>query len=425
MSKSFEQIKEMLKNNDPILLRHICKSMCFWTGMPIKKFLLWECDPFRETIEKIKKGIIGTSMQLDHWGMEIPNLWAIVERHIKEARGRSLKIMYVQDLWIQNEDIYTTLHMKEKSELEKILIFFHEVGEILYFPEKGLNEFAILDIQWFSDAFKYIITDLRHAYSDLEDEIKNHADYMFFTRSGEMSFRLLEKIWDSFKREKFLEYQKELTKYMERLGMLTRITVFRKDIRASYKVRQRWYVPCMNRRIFNCDDFMTYSAVSSILCFEFQFLPNMLFYKLISSCMDTEWRILTDSKNKCLYQRVAVFYRFDCFIFVGISRNRIEVQVRNLEEHASRKQRADIRAELERKFHHIRDNFHSDLHFQIGYMCSNTKFCDSNCADMLPESIAQQRVLCNLCPVPVKHYISVSDLSWKPEHVSYSSNIDK
>lgn len=56
MSKSFEQVKEMLKNNDPILLRHICKSMCFWTGMPIKKFLLWECDPFRETIEKIKKG---------------------------------------------------------------------------------------------------------------------------------------------------------------------------------------------------------------------------------------------------------------------------------------------------------------------------------------------------------------------------------
>lgn len=154
---------------------------------------MWECDPFRETIEKIKKGIIETSMQLDHWGMEIPNLWAIVERHIKEACGRSLKIIYVQDLWIQNEDIYTTLHMKEKSELEKILIFFHEVGELLFFPEKGLNEFALLDIQWFSDAFKYIITDLRHAYSDLEDEIKNHADYTFFTKSGEMSFRLLEK----------------------------------------------------------------------------------------------------------------------------------------------------------------------------------------------------------------------------------------
>lgn len=162
---------------------------------------------------------------------------------------------------------------------------------------------------------------------------------------------------------------------------------------------------------------MTYSAVSSILCFEFQFLPNMLFYKLISSCMDTEWRILTDSKNKCLYQRVAVFYRFDCFIFVGISRNRIEVQVRNLEEHASRKQRADIRAELERKFHQIRENFHTDLHFRIGYMCSNTKFCDSSCAEMLPEAIAQQRALCTLCPVTMKHYISISDLSWEPEQI--------
>lgn len=66
MSKSFQQIKEMLNNEDPVLLRHISKSMCFWTGMPIKKFLLWESDPFRETIEKIKKGIIETSVQLDH-----------------------------------------------------------------------------------------------------------------------------------------------------------------------------------------------------------------------------------------------------------------------------------------------------------------------------------------------------------------------
>lgn len=96
--------------------------------------------------------------------------------------------------------------MKEKLEFEKILIFFYEVGEIFYFFEEGLNEFVILDIQWFLDVFKYIIIDLRYVYFDLEDEIKNYVDYMFFIRSGEMFFCLLEKIWDSFKREKFLEY---------------------------------------------------------------------------------------------------------------------------------------------------------------------------------------------------------------------------
>lgn len=122
-----------------------------------------------------------------------------------------------------------------------------------------------------------------------------------------LSHRLLKKMWESCSDKCFLCFQTELVTYMERLGLLTRITGFFKENHASYRVRLKWYVPCMNRKTFNLEEFGTYRAISSILCFEFTFLPNILFYKLIASCMESGWKILQDRSVKCLYQRVAVF----------------------------------------------------------------------------------------------------------------------
>lgn len=425
MSKSFEKLNETLRNEDPTLSQHLHKSMCFWIGIPRKStkgVVRKGHDSNRENIEKIKESIMTVSKNLEHWGKELPISWAVMERHIKEAR-KSQKLLFEEDLWKLNETTFPDFQIKNKSVLDEILKFLHEVGEILFLPESGRKGFVVLDIQWLVDAFKYIITDLRHANSDLEEYIKSHEDFKLFIENGELSYHLLIKIWGSFEGKDFLKFYDDLVNYMEGLGMMTNTAVLRKDIhvQASFGMCKCWYVPSMNRRIFNYDDFKSYSAASSILCFKFKFLPNIIFHKLIASCMEAEWKILSDSQHKCLYQTVAVFYRSDCFVFVGISKNRIEVQIRNLEEPATRKQRSDIRTELQKQLRRITKNFHTDLTFNITYKCSNTKICNPRCtgADMLPNDIPRYRILCTLCPVPMKHYISKSDLSWKCESVSF------
>lgn len=360
-----------------------------------------------------------TAEELEHWGLQIPTIWAIVESNIQNAR-HSKKVLKIKDLWELNEQMDETFRLKEESELIKILTFLHEVGEILYFPAAELKDFAILDIQWFVDAFKYIITDLNHASLDLKDEIRNDKDYKIFVESGELSYRLLKKLWESAQEKDFFDFHRELVLCMERLGLLTSITVLRTRLRESYENGHCWYVPCMNRKIFVCEDFNVYTERSSILCFEFQFFPNIVFYKLILSCMENNWKILQDDMGKCLYQTVAIFDRFECFVFVGICKNLIEVQVRNLDQKAcgSRKQISGIFAELRKELTKITEHFHEKLYFEVGYKCNQTKFCDPAVASVIRDDQNIQGITCTICPRTNKHRIYKEELTWNFENVS-------
>lgn len=206
MSKYYEKLNETLRNGDPALLQHLHKSMCFWIGIPrtSKKGNVRKDHNFiRENIEKIKETIMNVSKNLEHWGKEMLISWAVMERHIKEAK-KSHKLLFVEDLWKLNETTGPGFQIKEKSVLNEILKFLH--GEILYLPKSGRRGFVVLDIQWFVDAFKYIITDLRHANSYLEEDIKSHEDYKSFIKNGEMSYHLLIKIWGSFEGKELLKF---------------------------------------------------------------------------------------------------------------------------------------------------------------------------------------------------------------------------
>ena len=416
ISKSFRKISEILTDEDPDLMQHISKSRCFWIGFPKKRRFLKDIDPYKESVEEIKKCIKETSEHLEHWGLQIPTIWAKVERSIQEARNHK-KVLKIKDLW---ENMNETFGLKDESELIKILTFYHEVGEILYFPEAELKDFAILDIQWFVDAFRYMITGLNHASLDLEDERRKDKDYKTFVESGELSHRLLKIIWGSCKEKDFFGFRKELVLCMKRLGLLTNITVFRTRLRDSFQDRHCWYVPCMNRKIFDGEDFKSYTKMSSILCFEFQFFPNIVFYKLILSCVENGWNVLQDNIGKSLYQTVAIFYYFECFVFVGICKNLIEVQVRNMDQqaHASPERRYEIFVELRKKIKEIAENFHEKLDYGIGYKCNRTKFCDHAIAYVMKDEQNIQGILCTMCPVTRKHHIYKEELTWNFENVS-------
>ncbi|XP_061171300.1 uncharacterized protein LOC133180866 [Saccostrea echinata] len=43
-----------------------------------------------------------------------------------------------------------------------MLRYYHDAGKVLYFNEKDLEKSVIMDVQWFIDAFKHIITDKLH-----------------------------------------------------------------------------------------------------------------------------------------------------------------------------------------------------------------------------------------------------------------------
>lgn len=68
-----------------------------------------------------------------------------------------------------------------ETEITETLTFLHRVGSLLYFnDEEELRNIVILDVQWFVNAFKCVITD------SVEMEKVNNKKLIKFHKTGEL-----------------------------------------------------------------------------------------------------------------------------------------------------------------------------------------------------------------------------------------------
>ncbi|XP_062586414.1 probable serine/threonine-protein kinase pats1 [Saccostrea cucullata] len=187
------------------------------------------------------------------WKETIPKEWAFLEIEIK-LRKHSERIIKIENLTMKVTDSIKQEDPEEKLTTKSdMLRYYHDAGKVLYFNEEGLKEFIIIDVQWFIDAFKHIITDKLHfkgipvasedweefySTGNLEDhlltEIWRNDDNPLSEKLPEDDEWILSKTRDSDPRY-LLYHKKQLLNFMQRLGLMA-------------VGNKSHYVPCMNRK---------------------------------------------------------------------------------------------------------------------------------------------------------------------------------
>ncbi|XP_062609818.1 uncharacterized protein LOC134271596 [Saccostrea cucullata] len=347
-----------------------------------------------ESIEKLKLSIANVVCKLDHWGEELPQSWAMFETFFQEKKIR--KILSRSELQSFNETLPEGIKLCTIEDIGAMLQFFHDIRELIHFNQQFLNEAIILDVQWFADAFKNVITDKNHAKEDL---FEFASEWDKFNETGELDETLLCAIW-RMNNNGYIEHKENIMVYMEKLGLIS-------------KMREKiWYVPCVNKMQFPADCFTSYPA-SSIICYTFDVLPVEIFHRLVATCMQIPWEIFTDEERGCIYQTAAIFMFHDQQhnIMLGMTQTEIQVQVFVVEGEVDVLTCHQIRENIERILHNLMNTFQKDSDFQIAFKCKSTGFCDSRESAAISESkFIKETFLCPSCPAKKKHRIITEDI---------------
>ncbi|XP_061193255.1 uncharacterized protein LOC133201468 [Saccostrea echinata] len=312
------------------------------------------------------------------WEENIPHEWMFLNDEILSTKAdqRILSLNHV--LQKMPADKYS---IQEKA--NDMLRYYHDTGKILYFNEAGLEEFVVIDVQWFIDAFKTIITDKMHV-SGID---ASGNDWQEYYSTGYLKEFLLLAIWrrkdedllKSLKEENiskecelvedahfFTYHKRTLLMYMQRLGLISIGEVSH-------------YIPCINKKSFGKEQkgiIQTSSSRSSIFVFLFEFLPYFLFYRLVVKLIGIkDWRVLKSSNISCLYKNAALFTYQNHNVAVAVTQTTIQLQIFHPEPgfEMLKDVTLSVRQHIEKIMEDITRTFHQRLRYRMGYTCYKEK----------------------------------------------------
>ncbi|XP_061177437.1 probable serine/threonine-protein kinase roco4 [Saccostrea echinata] len=257
---------------DSKLKKHFKYERCFFVGFHNDN------SGELEHLSELENCIVSIAKDR-RWKETIPEKWSIIEMVLIKFKNDSEKIVTVEELirkyWVPKKD-----EKHEKGEGIKVALrFFHDIGTILYFDEEKLSDKIVVDVQWFVDTFKFIISDKNH----VRDLAGTNKDWNEFHRTGYLIDSFLCEIWKSLSID--LWYKSTILHYMQRLGLI-----------AIGKIKH--YVPCMNKRDFGKKEqtaLRKMETKSSVLVLHFNFLPFFFYCRLIVACIvGTKWEAVED-----------------------------------------------------------------------------------------------------------------------------------
>ncbi|XP_061187464.1 uncharacterized protein LOC133195594 isoform X2 [Saccostrea echinata] len=369
------------------------------------------------TINDIKECIKTIAKENECWKRRVPNVWTLFQQKLREIRtNHNTKLMTFEDL--QELQVSFPEDMRLKNEdLKFMLKFFHEVLFILYFDVKDLEKFFVLDVNFFKDAFKCIITVKSNAIPKVTRSF--HKLWIAFQEKGELPHSLLDAIWNP----SFMEHKQDLLLYMKELSLLTEVTK-RNSEDASLLI-----VPCMNTVQFSPEIFKNCQK-TSIFCIQLPALANLIFQRLATVLANKLWPISKAEGNFCLYQNVVIFDHNHRLIAVGSMHDIIQIQLLSYDEGKSIAENIEVKDAITSKLNDIANTIHCSFSFVCGYKCKNTTFCDKTNNCFIPENdidYTKEYITCEGCPVGEKRRINVKELvsDWKMIKDEDSSMTDK
>ncbi|XP_062566134.1 uncharacterized protein LOC134228499 [Saccostrea cucullata] len=367
------------------------------------------------------------------WNENIPKEWSFFGLEINQEKMLK-RIMNISEITTVSEITDRGKRASNKVENEKLdmLRYYHDAGKALYFNEHGLNDKVIIDVQWFIDAFKHIITDELH----FKGIPVNQRDWNEYYKTGNLKVRLLKEIWKHKDEElskklkeegdgndvqsyvkdaRFLQCHKEsLLNFMQRLGLLVVGT-------------ESHYVPCMNRKEIEKEllDLIKQSErKSSVLVYQFDFLPFFLFFRLVVACMqEGGWKILQNRGTSCLYKNAALFSYMEYNIVLSVTEESVQLQVFCLiQGHSLETEKTYmIQGRIEELLNDLAQTFHRKIQFARGFRCrmDDEEIIAMNIKEhFLPEKDIPNRDLTLMCPlhsIDDRHIIDAAELTryWK------------
>ncbi|XP_062617497.1 uncharacterized protein LOC134279152 [Saccostrea cucullata] len=400
--KDVEDYFRDLRDKFPTMSVHIDYTNAFCTGY-------WGQN---SNLDEIKNGIIKVVKTLPNWGKRIPLSWFYIETLLRKIS--SWKIIKTDQL-LQRCGT-SGVKVERKDDLITPLLFLHNTGVVLFFDEENLRDFIILDVQWFVDAFKNIITDENHAKRDIPQDL--YEKWKMFNNNGLLTGSLLSSIWNKCEQNDLYNAKKtEIIAMMIKLNVLTEVTPS-----IGTTMSDMWYCPCMNKQTFPTAEFEKLRN-SSLFCFKFNFLPKDLFHRLIAACSNKlKWKIVK-LKFLCVYQTATVFDIKKSKVLIGMhSNDKILIQYLDLPESKS----ADylgIREKIRKLIDELTEKL---VHcaYEVGYMCEKNVFGKSNIslshfiAGSDLEDTEEDGISCSECGFSRK--ISVTDIKWEGVKHGYS-----
>lgn len=325
------------------------EERCFTIGFPKPGLKL-------EDLGDIKKCIAHLVQDQE----SIRPVWAIFEQFFENEKEKKIISRKSLSKWSESLNFKNDLHMND-AEISNMLLFFHRVGMLLYFDEDNLKETIILDVQWFSDAFKCIIS----YHVDMKD---TDVDRLHFRNTGELDDQKLEELWKREENKEYNKHKKKILPYMEQLGLLAECNTESPDTKEK---RTWYYIPSMNNRPYEIND--EEFSKSSILCFQLVDkgqLPVFVFYRAVVKCMKIpEWSIFETNGKKCIYENVACFSYRHLLVKICLCAFQIQVQVCFPKGESIDKELEIIQTSIRKTLIEFKN-----YEFEIGYKCMDVMF---------------------------------------------------
>ncbi|XP_061187316.1 uncharacterized protein LOC133195479 isoform X2 [Saccostrea echinata] len=377
-------------------------------------------DNSKKMLESMKKSIVELFTHETNTIIELPSSWAVMEQLLYEGAWRILSLSEILRL---NSSLPDEYQIKSEEEMSKFLKCFHDNGLVLYFKEEKLREHAILDIQWFANAFSKIIADENHISKDCRRKLSK--EWKSFNKTGELKDKVIDALWKN--EPSYLKHKSEIMSYMEKLQMLVPLNA----LGAVSEGGMSWYVPCMNKKQFKADFFEDKWECSSILCFRFTSFAMFVFYRLVAYCISfLRWSVAIDEDNEgspCLYQTAAVFDHNEHTVVVGICNDDIQLQVFRIKPLTVDKEVSnEIGDSIEKAIEKLTETFIDTKIFHRGYKCQNIicneKDLSFTLASELSKIKADKEIQCK-CRLREKHIINVQITLgfWEKREASDSS----
>ncbi|XP_062595361.1 uncharacterized protein LOC134256694 [Saccostrea cucullata] len=158
---------------------------------------------------------------------------------------------------------------------------------------------------------------------------------------------------------------------------------------------------------------------TSVLVFSFRFLPHFFYFRLIVACIvSTEWTIIEENGQKCLFKNIALFKFEGHIIGVAVTTSFIQVQIfKQGNGHLSGEITRKIKKTMEDVLEQLAKNFHKKTLYEIGYQCSkqNVTEGDALCFISEKELIGRGEFSCPNHGLEKHHIIKEKELLlfWK------------
>ncbi|XP_062605591.1 probable serine/threonine-protein kinase pats1 isoform X2 [Saccostrea cucullata] len=368
-------------------------------------------------LNEIKDCIKKIAKENEYWKRRVPNVWTLFQQKLSEIMTnhnkklmtfeelQELQVSFPEDMRLQNED------------LKFMLKFFHEVLFVLYFDVKDLEKFFILDVNFFKDAFKCIITVKSNVIPKVTRSF--HKLWIAFQEKGELPHSLLDDIWNPA----FLEHKQHLLMYMKELSLLTEVK------KRNTEDTSLLIVPCMNTVQFEPETFKNCQK-TSIFYIQLPALANLIFQRLATVLANKLWPIAIAEGNLCLYQNVVIFDHNHLLIAVGSMHDTIQIQLLSYDEEKSTAENIKIKDAIISKLNDIASTIHCSFSHIPGYKCKNTTFCDRTNTCFMPENdidYTKEYTTCETCAVGENRMVNIKELvsHWKMIQDEDSGMIDK